>query len=304
MQLPIETKDLTKVYGGRFSRGKQVVALDNVSVSVGGGQILALLGPNGAGKTTLTKILLDLVRPTSGKVFVFGEPPSSPDWKRKVGYLPEVFRAPASSTAAKILRYLGMLSGLRGRMLRDKIDEMLHVVDLESAATQKVGTYSKGMMLRLGIAQALLHDPELVFLDEPTEGLDPIGRKTIRNLLLQLRSRGTTILLNSHLLSEVELVADRVAILNKGNLVADGALAEILPQDVTYRVEVLSKPAEAGSYEFQPSGSSWICEVQGAGKLQEVLSSLAVQGTPVSSVKPIRTTLEDIFLSYVGAARE
>ena len=294
----IETDHLAKVY--RTKLGKpSITALNEVSLTVAQGEIFALLGLNGAGKSTLTKILLDLVRPTSGTVSLFGQPVSSGRWKSKVGYLPELFQAPKGLTAKALLRYIGELSGLRGKTLSGRIDEILETVGLRNALFQKVDTFSKGMVLRLGIAQAMLHEPPLLLLDEPTEGLDPLGRKTIRGLLIELRGKGTTILLNSHLLSEIELVADRIAILHRGQIVAIGAMTELLPQNHQFEVEVSLNPSLPGSWQFQQQASSWLCEVQGSDQLQQLLSALQSKSIPVVAVRSTRTTLEDVFFSYV-----
>lgn len=294
----IETHNLSKTYSTNFGR-HTVSALHDVSLQVQPGEIFALLGLNGAGKSTLIKTLLDLVRPTSGKTFLFGEPVSSSKWKHRVGYLPELFNAPKLMSAKQVLRYLGELSSLNGKNLVGRVDETLHKVGLSDASNQKVNTFSKGMVLRLGIAQALLHQPELLLLDEPTEGLDPLGRKMIRNLLTELSSNGVTILLNSHLLSEIELVAHRIAILHKGHLVAQGKLPDLLPQDQRFEVEVSLNPALNDPWQFHPAGSNWLCEVNG-NELQHLVSALEAKAIPVLAVRPIRTSLEDVFFSYIS----
>jgi ABC-2 type transport system ATP-binding protein len=298
----IETHNLSKTYSTNFGRHR-VSALNEVSFQVQQGEVFALLGLNGAGKSTLIKTVLDLVRPTSGQAFLFGEPVRSAAWKRRVGYLPELFSAPKFMNAQQVLRYLGELSGLKGKNLVGRIDETLQKVGLSDASNQKTNSFSKGMVLRLGIAQALLHQPELLLLDEPTEGLDPLGRKIIRNLLTELSSKGVTILLNSHLLSEVELVAHRIAILHKGRLVAQGKLTDLLPQDQRFEVEVSLNPPLNGPWQFHPVGSNWLTEVQGY-ELQHLVSALEAKAVSVLAVRPIRTSLEDVFFSYISQSSD
>jgi ABC-2 type transport system ATP-binding protein len=295
----VETRSLSKTYRSDFGR-KSVQALQDLSLSVYQGEIFALLGLNGAGKSTLMKILLDLVRPTSGEVRVFGETLKSYHWRRKVGYLPELFAVPRFMTALNVLRYLGELSGIKGNALSVRIDEMIVRVGLSEAANRQVHTFSKGMVLRLGVAQALLHQPQILFLDEPTEGLDPLGRKMVRTLLIDLANSGVTILLNSHLLSEVELVAHRVGILHKGRLRAQGKLSELLPQNQHFEVEVAENPSLEGPWTFLQVRSGWTSEVQGSEQLQQLLAALKSRSVPVLAVKPVRTTLEDVFFNYIS----
>lgn len=204
----IETTELTKVYRSSFGN-KSVNALSEFNIEIKKGMIFGLLGPNGAGKTTLIKLLLGITFPTSGSAKLLGEDISDYKIKNKIGYLPENHRYPAYLTGGEVLRFFGSLSGMKGQSLNERIDELLKVVKLEEWKKTKVKNYSKGMMQRLGLAQAMLNDPELIFLDEPTDGVDPIGRKEIRDLLISLKTQGKTIFLNSHLLSEVELITEQ-----------------------------------------------------------------------------------------------
>lgn len=299
MEFVIKTEDLTKIYRSKHSRQKSITALQGVSIQINEGEIFALLGLNGAGKTTLVKLLLDLVRPTSGSAFLFEEPVSLGKWKPRVGYMPEIFQAQNNLTARAVLQFLGELSGLKGRDLQKGVDDVLEQVGLEKVGSQKVGTFSKGMLTRLGLAQALLHKPPLLFLDEPTEGLDPLGRKKVRELLIELRNRGVTVFLNSHLLSEVELIADRIGILHRGKITALGTLHDLMPRDERYQVEVESKPALDEQWQFQAQDNRWVGLVQGVENLERLLGSLRTRGIRVISVQPLRTTLEDVFTSYV-----
>ena len=234
MQAIIATQNLTR----HFNRGR-VTALQNVSLSVPPGKIFGLLGPNGAGKTTFIKILLGLQRADNGEAKLFGIPVSSPAARAQVGYLPENHRFPEFLTGGALLDYCGRLSGMRDPAARRQRAEILlkrvNMWDWRDTRTKK---YSKGMVQRLGLAQALLHDPQLVILDEPTDGVDPIGRKDIRDLLLELKHQGKTVFLNSHLLSEVEMICDEVAILHKGKLLRQGTVQELTTSDRRYRLHV------------------------------------------------------------------
>src|SRR5947209_8089220 len=225
----IETHDLWKTYG-------RIQALKGVSIRVEKGQIYGLLGQNGAGKTTLIKILLGIVRRTDGEAALFGEPAGTAAVRRRVGYLPEDHRFPEYHTGYSLMEFYGSLYGVPGNDRRRKIPETLELVGIAGRMNSKIRTYSKGMKQRLGIAQALLHDPELIMLDEPTDGVDPLGRREIRELMIRLKERGHTIFLNSHLLGEVELICDRVAILQQGLLIREGTIGELTRQKGRYEI--------------------------------------------------------------------
>jgi len=221
----IETRGLRKTYKGFL--GAPVDALQGVDIRVEPGQAFGLLGPNGAGKTTLVKILLGLVHPTSGEARLMGAPAGQPRSRRRVGYMPELRNYPQFLTAARCLDLFGRLHGIprdeRGR----RIERTLEDVDLAKWRDHRVGGFSKGMKQRLALAQALLNDPEVLFLDEPAEGIDPLGRVVVRNILRRIRERGTTLFMNSHLLTEVEMVCDEVAIMHGGRVVEHGVLSEL-----------------------------------------------------------------------------
>lgn len=218
MTTAVEIESLTKTYREGWFRRRGVQALRGVTFQVPPGEIFGLLGPNGAGKTTLIKVLLGIVRPSSGAAQLLGWPAGDRRGRRQVGYLPEHLRIPSHQNAYTALEYYGKLSGMSGAEIKARRDPLLEIVGLASRAKDSTRKYSKGMLQRLGLAQALLHDPQVLILDEPTDGLDPVGRSQVRAILRRLKAEGKTIFLNSHLLLEVEMICDRVAILDQGQL--------------------------------------------------------------------------------------
>jgi len=225
----IEVVDLRKTYRSGLILRRSIEALKGVSFRVEAGEVFGLLGPNGAGKTTFINILLGIVRKSGGTASLLGRPAGDRLSRIRVGYLPENLRIPRHLNALTAMDYYGGLSGMSREHVKSKQGELLELVGLSDRVRDPVRKYSKGMVQRLGLAQALLHDPDLLFLDEPTDGLDPIGRSQVRNLLHELRDAGKTVFLNSHLLQEVEMICDRVAILDKGVLRDIGSVAEIAP---------------------------------------------------------------------------
>lgn len=232
----IETDNLTKMYGNK-------VGCSEICLTVGEGQIFGFLGPNGAGKSTLVKTLVGLLFPTSGSARILGKPLGDRGVRRKTGFLPEIFRYQDWLTGAELLSFHGSLHGMNRAEKKRRIPEVLELVGLGEKGRQRIGSYSKGMQQRVGLACALLPDPELIYLDEPTSALDPLGRREVREIMLELRNRGKTIFLNSHLLSEVEMVCDRVAFINKGSIVAEGSLDKLLATtvEVDMRVDGISQ---------------------------------------------------------------
>lgn len=219
---------LRKTYrGGRWWRRSDIHALQGVSLAASRGQVFGLLGPNGAGKTTLIKILLGVIRSSGGRASLFGLPAGSAAARRRVGYLPESLRVDRHHTARSALNFYGQLSGLDAKSIQRRSDELLELVGLRGRDRESVKRFSKGMLQRLGLAQALMHDPDLLVLDEPTDGLDPVGRQEVRQVIERLREAGKTIFLNSHILHEVELVCTHLAIMARGNVLAIGSLEEL-----------------------------------------------------------------------------
>jgi ABC-2 type transport system ATP-binding protein len=225
----ISIENLTKEFKNPsvFNRGK-ITAVKNLTLSVEAGHVYGLLGPNGSGKSTTMKIVLGLVTPTSGRTCIFGRDSRDVESREAVGFLPENPYFYKFLTGSETLDFFGRLCGLSGKMLRDRARELLALVGLEAAADRRVGGYSKGMLQRIGLAQALVQDPRLLVLDEPTAGVDPAGSHQIRDLILQLKQRGITVMLCSHLLSQVQEICDRIGIMNNGVLIREGALDDLI----------------------------------------------------------------------------
>jgi len=302
----VETIGLTKVFARAFGRGR-VAALDGLDLRVERGQIFGLLGPNGAGKTTLVKILLSIVSPTSGSVRMLGQDVGDAENRTRIGYLPENPQYPTYLNAAQVLDYFGRLSGVERADRARRIDELLMLVKMDRWHGAKVGKYSKGMTQRLGIAQALINDPELVFFDEPTDGVDPIGRREIRDILVDLKRRGKTIFLNSHLLSEVELVCDTVAILNRGRLIRYGSVLELTADAHRYRLEVdgLSEEVEREVAEialFCSREDRYLdLSLKDLDELNRIIDRLRAGRVRIGAVVPQKTSLEEMFVNVIEA---
>jgi ABC-2 type transport system ATP-binding protein len=302
----IETEKLTKIFdSGRFSKSA-VTALKDLTLSVEKGKIFGLLGPNGAGKTTLVKILLGITHPTIGIARIFEREITDHKIRSKVGYLPENHKFPEYLTAYESLVYLGKLSGIKNKELQRRIDLNLQLVDLEKWKNTKIKKFSKGMLQRLGIAQALINEPELIFLDEPTDGVDPIGRKDIRDILINLRHEGKTILVNSHLLSEVELVCDNVAILNKGVLIKEGNIEELTTQKNRYNFETseLGDDILTGLLNnFKAvisSKTNFSIPIENLDSLNRVIDYLRGSKVLIHTITKEKDTLEDLFINLIG----
>ncbi len=305
----IEVNKLTKVYQVGRSNQK-ITALNDLNLTVERGTIFGLLGPNGAGKTTLIKILLGITFPTLGSAYTLGSDISNYIIKRKVGFLPENHRFPNYLTAEQTLKYFAQLSGYENPNLGKRIDELLELVKMSQWKKTKIKKYSKGMMQRLGLAQAMINEPELIFLDEPTDGVDPIGRKEIRDILIDLKENGTTIFLNSHLLSEVELVSDRVAILNEGKLLKEGTVKELTTSEEIYEIEtatnipnIFSIP-EFSSIKISQTENKLIVNVKDNDELNFVIDYLRKNSINIKSVNMQKNSLEELFVSLIKNSRE
>ncbi len=297
----IVTDRLVKEYG-------PIKALQGVSLTVERGEIYGLLGQNGAGKTTMIKILLGIARLTDGSARLLGEPAGTVAVRRRVGYLPEDHRFPDYHTGYSLLDLYGALLEVPRAVRRRHIPEMLEVVGLKGRMHTKIRTYSKGMKQRLGIAQALLHRPEVIFLDEPTDGVDPVGRREIRTLLQRLKDEGTTLFLNSHLLSEVELICDRVGILDRGEMIREGTIAELTEQRGLYQIGLAPEQAFPRDelaklgYSVRPLGELWEVGLKDGQSIDNVLDLLRARGLRLRHLTEKRQTLEDLFVQTVEAA--
>ena len=315
MEPALEIRDLTKIYASGVGR-REVRALAGISLAVRPGELFGLLGPNGAGKTTAVKILLGLTHPTSGKARLLGLPVSDPESRRRVGYLPEGHRFPGYLTARQTLSIFGRMSGVAGDRLRTRIPELLSRVKLEEWADVRVKKFSKGMTQRLGLAAALVHDPEVLLLDEPTDGVDPVGRREIRDLLREEASRGKAILVNSHLLSEIELTCDRVAVLRKGRLAAEGTIEELTAGTSRREPESSSKvyklvasgvdDALLAAFRAEGAGAERVnghvrLTTRDLSQLNGLIDRLRSGGGVLEELTPVRSTLEDVFVDLVRA---
>ena len=280
--------------------------LHGISFTVREGEIFGFVGPNGAGKTTTLKILMGLIRPTAGAASILGHDVGETSFRRHVGFLPENPYFYDFLTGREILRFYARLSGVPRSRLRSRVDALLAWVGLTQAADARLRTYSKGMLQRIGIAQALVHDPSVVFLDEPMSGLDPIGRKEVRDLILRLRSEGKTVFMNTHILSDVEMVCDRVAIIVRGRIRFEGATHEFLaggePEADVVLAGLSPEAATSLEEEFRARlrGVDERIELRVAEKLvNPMLRAAIATGAEVVSVTPHRMSLESIFLSAV-----
>jgi len=301
----VETRDLTKYY----SRGK-IHALDEFSLTVEPGQIFSLLGPNGAGKTTLIKLLTGIVRPTRGSAEILGFPISDYLVHKKIGYLAENHRFPDFLTAGQILFYYGKMNGLNSSFLRDRIPLLLREVKLGEWINTKIRKYSKGMLQRLGLAHAILHDPELLFLDEPTDGIDPVGRREIRDLLKTFRDQGKTIFLNSHLLSEVERTSDRIAILQNGKLIRQGLVSDFTSIEqqyqlhLPYAVSVMQTICAELNITYTCEQDVYTVVISDLQKLNTLIDRLRNKKVMIAAVMPRKISLEDFFIDILDHKSE
>lgn len=307
----LSVSSLSKTYHTGLLRQSSVQALDGVSLEVEEGDIFGLLGPNGAGKTTLVKILLGLVHPSSGTARLFGSPAGDPAARSRVGFVPENHRFPGFLTAVQTLHAYGRLADVPSAERKRRIPALLDRLDLDERGDSKVKTFSKGMLQRLGLAQALLNDPDLLFLDEPTGGVDPVGRRAIRDIVLELQDEGTTIFLNSHLLSEVEKVCTQVAILRDGGLIRQGTIDELTAVERVYDLAATPIPSSllddlGSTLRPMPDGSTsdpalrqYRVHADDRSTLNMVLDHLRGADIEIESITPLRKSLEDYFIDVV-----
>lgn len=309
--LAVETIDLTKDYALGFWSKRRKRALDHLNLRVETGEVFGLLGPNGAGKTTTLKLLFRLVFPTAGTAHIMGKALDDVSMHARVGYLPENPYFYDHLSPEEFLNYTGELFGLPARDRRERVGRLLERVGLRDFRDMPLRKFSKGMIQRLGIAQALINDPDVVFLDEPMSGLDPLGRREVRDLILELRAEGKTIFFSTHILSDAETLCDQVAILNGGRLQSHGDLLEILRLGVTATEVVLGQPKpelldelHALNCSSVTTGEAVRVEIPGNSDVEKVLAAALRWGAKVVSLNPVRMSLEDYFLAQVGASPE
>jgi ABC-2 type transport system ATP-binding protein len=307
--LAISASGLSKQYRSRFGR-RVVRALEDLDLQIEPGEIFGLLGPNGAGKTTAVKILLGLTHPSSGEASILGVPVGRPESRRRVGYLPEGHRFPGYLTARATLSVFGKMSGMSSAALKARIPVLLERVRLSDWTDVRVKKFSKGMVQRLGLAAALVHDPDVLLLDEPTDGVDPVGRREIRDLLREEAARGRAILLNSHLLSEIEQICNRVAILRKGRVVRQGRIEDLTRREARYRM--VADPMDDGLLEaFRATGAGvervnghLLLSVRDLAHVNALVDRVRAEGRQLQELTPDRSTLEDVFVDLVKAGIE
>lgn len=291
----------------RYSNG--VEALAGVSLQVPYGSIFGLIGPNGAGKSTLVKSLLTILRPTECRGTMLGEKIGHKATLAKVGYLPEHASFPEYLTGRQVIEYSAGLAHVSRAACRKRCDELLEKVGMNQAANRAIRTYSKGMKQRIGLAQALIHDPTVVFLDEPTDGVDPQGRIDFKNLIAAMRHEGRTVFVNSHLLAEVEQVADRVAILSKGHIVQQGLVSDLTRRDARYEIKFLGQlPATLMEWCHQQQmtidGDRISCRTDGPQGMQTLIDKMRAALLIICEIKEERYSLEELFLQVVSQASQ
>lgn len=299
----IETINLSKIYEN--NKGCR-----DINIAVPKGEIYGFLGPNGAGKSTFIKTIVGLLFPTSGTARILGMPIGDIEAKKKIGYLPELFKYQEWMTGLDLLSFHSALYKLDKKAAAIKMEEVLEIVNLKGAERSKIGTYSKGMQQRIGIASALLCDPELLFLDEPTSALDPIGRKEVRDIMVELKNRGKTVFLNSHLLSEVEMVCDSAAIISKGNILKQGKMSELLEGNTVLDIQVedinneilnkLEKIDENVTFD----GRNIKMHVKENNEIHDIASLIISGGGKLYGLTPHRNSLEELFIKLIERGEE
>jgi ABC-2 type transport system ATP-binding protein len=301
---PVEATGLGKTFTSRFGRAP-FTALGEVSFEVRPGEILAFLGPNGAGKTTAINLLMGFLTPSRGRASLFGFPPSDRRARSRLGFLPEHYAFYPFLSAARLLHYFGRLHGIEKEERTKRVDELLYQLGLADARDRAVGKYSRGMRQRVGIAQALINRPELLILDEPTSGFDPVGRRMVRDLLLDLKRQGTAVFLCSHILSEVESICDRVIIIDRGRVVRQGTLEEVVGRsrgvEVAFRDSGTAAAERLRAMGLQPADGGTVTAPD-EESAQRALDAIRAAGGVITGYKPAARTLEEVFIQDVTGA--
>jgi ABC-2 type transport system ATP-binding protein len=303
----IRTESLTKHYTVGFWRPRPYVALDHLDLSVGAGEVFGFLGPNGAGKTTTLKLLMQLIFPTAGVVEILGRPAGDVDVRRRIGYLPENPYFYDNVSAEALLGYFASLFGYHGADRTRRVSSLLDDVGLGAERRFQLRKYSKGMIQRVGLAQALLNEPEVVFLDEPMSGLDPIGRRDVRDIMLRLRERGTTVFFSSHILADAEAICTSVGIVSGGRLVASGRVADLVSMEtrgweliVAGLPESLASALAAEGGTISRHGDRHTVLLPAGVPPDAMVARTHAAGATLVSLTAVRQTLEDVFLQHVA----
>ena len=305
-EIVVQVELLRKIFRVGFW-GRRVTAVDGLSLDVRRGEVFGFLGPNGAGKTTTLKILMGLINPSGGRAALFGRPVGDPIAKAKLGFLPESPYFYDYLTGREFLRFYGHLFGLLGSTLEKRVDQLLDIVGMTHARDLQLRKFSKGMLQRVGIAQALINDPELVVLDEPMSGLDPVGRKEVRDLILRLKESGKTVLFSSHILHDAELLCDRVAMIMKGKLVACGEVADLVERGTTKHVEMVIDRLAPEALDHVRSiaqkvvrqGERVMVVLTAQQQVDQALEIVRGAKAKVVSLTPHKASLEDLFIKNV-----
>jgi ABC-2 type transport system ATP-binding protein len=300
---------LRKTFRSGWPGVPSLTVLDRLSLSVQRGEIYGFLGPNGAGKTTTLKILMGLMRATSGKAEVLGCQAGEVAVRRRIGFLPEAPYFYDYLTAEEFLAFYGHLAGLDRAELGRRVTHLLELVGLTEARTRQLRKFSKGMLQRIGLAQALIHDPEVVILDEPMSGLDPIGRKQVRDLILGLRDQGKTVFFSTHIIPDVEMICDRVGIVVKGKLLASGRVDELVSHGHTQSVEIVCEGIQAdrapaiaaAATRILQQGRQCLIVLRGSDRVEEVLAAIRAHGGRLVSLTPQKGSLEELFIEQAQA---
>ncbi len=307
---PIEVHGLSKTYRLGFWMSRKVQALKSLDLTVNAGEVCGLLGPNGAGKSTTLKVLMGLVKATAGEARLFGMPPTFKESRRQIGFVPENPAPYEYLTGKEFLNLAGRLAGLSGKSLDQRVREVLHLVAMERAAGLQIRRYSKGMIQRIALAQAIIHKPRLLILDEPTSGLDPVGRRQMRDLILAEREQGTTVLFCTHIIPDVETLCDRVAVLVGGKQVRQGSVKDLLTTDAPLFETVLEGVplSQVHAWGYQPKYSKQIGERLILRTSDQDAQSLAHKVLGLSGriiqLQPVRFSLEDLFLEALTEVKD
>ena len=303
-------ENLSKSYSSGWPGRPPFVALDGLSLTVERGEIFGFLGPNGAGKTTTLKILMGLVQATSGKAMVLGKPAGDVESRRRIGFLPESPYFYDYLTAEEFLEFYGQLAGLQRANIASRVTALLDLVSLGEARSRQLRRFSKGMLQRIGLAQALIHEPELIILDEPMTGLDPVGRKQVRDLILNLRDQGKTVFFSTHILPDVEMICDRIGIVMRGRLVASGRVEDLLRQGDTKSVEIVCQGIQGiedlnatenavirtCATRILQQGRQCLIVLPNSDLVDSMVGEIRRRGGRLLSVTPHKVSLEDLFL--------